>query len=843
MHLGIDFGTCYSSAALMLDDRPKAIKESNSRGYSFASSIFVSDRGDILVGQTAENARQKNPHQYRREFKRDLGTFDPYTLGNFVLLPEELIAKVLEKLKSEADKVAIARRENPLTNAILTIPATYTSNKRKLMEEAAHKAGFEQVELLAEPIAAAVYYSDFAKVKEGEIVLVYDLGGGTFDASLIQKQASGYQLLGMPRGLAHCGGIDFDRLIYQHLKSQCSPPLREQLNGKDAWLARAIVSDLCRDLKHQLSDDAEATIHIPIGLGSVESFTLTREVFEQMIAPLIAETVECSEQVVRSANLTWDKVEHLLLVGGSCRIPHVKEALERKIERPCLLVDEPELAVCFGAAIYRTPQESTVQENVVEEKISPTVIESKPQQEDAETFYKRGIEQLQKQAYSDAIAVFNRALQIQPDYAEVRYERAIARLNLGDIQGAIEDSQEAAKLFFDGDDLAGYKKALARINEINKSAVSPLPPPKPQTQNLEECYQQGLDYNKQESYQEAIASFEGALKLAPNHAGAYCYRGFAYFCLGNYQQASEDCDRALQIDSNYADAYICRGLTRFGMGNNLQATQDINKVIQLDSKHEGAYLVRSLMRASFRDHQGALADFNWLRRLAPDYNSAEHNRILAFAVQGNKSEVITYLQKTTKRFFKGFDKSQTTTQVAQNFQSVSTQKTSNIQSQSLQIYLLNRQRHFLAKGFEWHEAVTYNKFSFRGVANGKRSILLLPCEVFFMFADFTSLDIDRVRNYARQSLQYCNFQRGTGLKLKGLICYPVALVEELTPATATAIQHEPPTYDSNGINPANFTFPVIFNFKDSSLYTSEKSPIFNWAGWSSVRNIMQEMLL
>jgi hypothetical protein len=93
------------------------------------------------------------------------------------------------------------------------------------------------------------------------------------------------------------------------------------------------------------------------------------------------------------------------------------------------------------------------------------------------------------------------------------------------------------------------------------------------------------------------------------------------------------------------------------MGNNLQATQDINKVIQLDSKHGGAYLVRSLMRASFRDHQGALADFNWLRRLAPDYNSAEHNRILAFAVRGNKSEVILYLQKTTRQFFKGFDAS------------------------------------------------------------------------------------------------------------------------------------------------------------------------------------------
>ncbi|MFM6787437.1 MAG: hypothetical protein ACKPJP_12025, partial [Microcystis panniformis] len=88
MYLGIDFGTCYSSAALILDGIAKPIKEPNTKGYSFPSSIFVNEKGEILVSQVAENSRQKAPHHYRREFKRDLGSPDPYSIGNFILLPE-----------------------------------------------------------------------------------------------------------------------------------------------------------------------------------------------------------------------------------------------------------------------------------------------------------------------------------------------------------------------------------------------------------------------------------------------------------------------------------------------------------------------------------------------------------------------------------------------------------------------------------------------------------------------------------------------------------------------------------------------------------------------------------
>ncbi|MFM7794435.1 MAG: Hsp70 family protein, partial [Microcystis panniformis] len=101
-----------------------------------------------------------------------------------------------------------------------------------LMEQSAISAGFSHVKLLEEPVAAAIYYSHNAKIQQGEIILVYDLGGGTFDATLIQKQDSGYQLIGIPKGLSHCGGIDFDRQIYQQLKSQCSLELRQQIEAK-----------------------------------------------------------------------------------------------------------------------------------------------------------------------------------------------------------------------------------------------------------------------------------------------------------------------------------------------------------------------------------------------------------------------------------------------------------------------------------------------------------------------------------------------------------------------------------------------------------------------------------
>lgn len=353
MLLGIDFGTCNSSAALMLNGSLKLVKEPMKGGYSFPSSVYLTEQGEILVGIAADNNRLSDLSRYRREFKRELGTNEPVQLGDRSFLPEELVAEVLRKLKSESEKMLPPGR-GAIKNVVITVPATYQQHKRSLMQKAAQAAGFSYVKLLEEPVAAATYYAHQNLLKPGEIILVYDLGGGTFDATLIKKQGSTFQILATPMGLENCGGTDFDIEIYKNIKQCCSQALREQLEQKQPSAAKAVVSERCIDIKHQLSEAEKASIHIPI-LGQLEFYNLNRTQLNEMIAPYIDETIAVCDRLLQSAGIEWKQVSQVLLVGGSCRIPYVKQAVEQKLGHPPLLVDEPELAVCQGAAIYGTP--------------------------------------------------------------------------------------------------------------------------------------------------------------------------------------------------------------------------------------------------------------------------------------------------------------------------------------------------------------------------------------------------------------------------------------------------------------------------------------------------------
>lgn len=357
MWLGIDFGTCFSSAALMLNGTLKLVKDSRKLGFSFPTSVYITPQDEVFVGHSADYQRNREPSRFRSEFKRDLGRDIPYQLGERQLLPEDLVAEVLRKLKSEADQMVKALDQAPFTNAVITVPATYQEHKRILMQKAGFAAGFTQVELLEEPVATAIDCAQRYNIVDGEIILVYDLGGGTFDATLMQKQGTDYKFLTMPVGDAHCGGIDFDREIYKNFNHRCSPALQVLLGshqrGKEVLLASAVVADACRDLKHQLSEvyEAETSVVVP-GTGSMEYYGLNRESFNDMIEPYVQKSLLLCRQLVKDAGLRWEQLDQLLMVGGSCRIPYVKQLLERELQRPVYLVDEPELAVCQGAAIY-----------------------------------------------------------------------------------------------------------------------------------------------------------------------------------------------------------------------------------------------------------------------------------------------------------------------------------------------------------------------------------------------------------------------------------------------------------------------------------------------------------
>jgi len=627
LRLGIDFGTCYSSAALLLEGVPTPINAPLTPGYSLPSSVFITEKGEILVGQVAEHNRQKNPQSYRREFKRDLGSPDPYTLGNVFMLPEELVTEVLKKLKSEAEKVAQGRGERSLTDALITVPATYSSYKRNLMQEAGVKAGFSQIQLLEEPVAAAIYYSHHAQINDEDIILVYDLGGGTFDVTLMQKQGDKYQVLGMPKGLERCGGTDFDRLIYQKLKSSCSAELRQQLDPKNAQLARAIVSDLCRELKHQLSEQSEASIYIPMGLGNVESFELTRDAFNEMISPLIEEALDCCDQLVRSAGKNWQQVNQILLVGGSSRIPYVKEAIEKRFKISPFLVDKPELAVCLGAAICNSIPSSKPEDKLREQKaiqqafIQQAFEERETKEREAEIKVKAENERKRKEEIlHQREEKRQEAQEAEPENLSARaedyYNRGNEKYQTGDYVGAIADFDQVIR--------------LEPNNSIHYS-------------------NRGNAYYRQGEYQQAITDFDQAIRLNPNDADFYAGRGIAYSTKGEYQQAIADFDQAIHLEPNNAGFYCNRGIANLRNEYNMRAIADSDQTILLDPNNAIAYNVRGNAYCNLNEYPRAIADFDQAIRLNPYVAVFYYNRGNAYSKQGEYQQAIDDYNQALKR--------------------------------------------------------------------------------------------------------------------------------------------------------------------------------------------------
>ncbi|HTC71652.1 MAG TPA: Hsp70 family protein, partial [Solirubrobacteraceae bacterium] len=353
IRLGIDFGTSYSSAAYLRDGHPMAVKPMKGLSPSVPSIVAVSPQGELQVGHGAAHARADRSVS---EFKQYLGDDEwPLLLAGRELRPAELITRLLAFLRD-----ATPTADGPPDAAVLTVPASYGPHRRELMRRAGQAAGFADVVILEEPIAAAHYYAceGALQAKDGDLLVVYDLGGGTFDIALVQATHGSYETIGYA-GLPDCGGIDFDTCLYEDIKRRCQRS-RELLDadtdnaGHDARLValqmRLAVRQFCRDFKELLSELEEHDGMVP-NVFPPEEYRLTRGAFENMITPLIDETVDLSEGLMRDAELGWKQISAVLMVGGSCRIPYIRRRLEQ-LNPHVLQVDELDLAVAYGAAIY-----------------------------------------------------------------------------------------------------------------------------------------------------------------------------------------------------------------------------------------------------------------------------------------------------------------------------------------------------------------------------------------------------------------------------------------------------------------------------------------------------------
>jgi actin-like ATPase involved in cell morphogenesis len=343
--LGIDVGTTRTAAAVVRPGLPPEAVPLGERAVDVPSVVYVGEH-ETVVGEAAER-HTTEPERIVREFKRRLGDPTPIVAGGRSWRPEALCALTVRWV---VDRVA-AREGGPPSAVAVTHPASWGPHKRALVEGALAAEGVTAT-LLAEPQAAAVHYAAQERLHPGATVAVYDLGGGTFDAAVVRRDASGFSLLGRPEGIEHLGGIDFDEAVFEHVAEGAAAGFAG-LDEADPEVLAA-VADLrreCARAKEALSADTEVTV--PVWLpGYQGSVRLHRAEFEQEIRSSVEETVQALRRAVESAGITPEALAGVLLVGGSSRIPLVPQLVSQELGRPVVVDAEPKSAVAKGAAAF-----------------------------------------------------------------------------------------------------------------------------------------------------------------------------------------------------------------------------------------------------------------------------------------------------------------------------------------------------------------------------------------------------------------------------------------------------------------------------------------------------------
>ena len=342
--LGIDIGTTFSAAAVQRDGRVDVMALETQR---FTVPTVVASDGERLVFGSAAIARTvATPDAAAREFKRRLGDPEPIMVGGRPHLAEELVAAFARWVR---DNVA-AQCGGPPDQLAVTHPANWTAFQRQLLKGALGEADLGQVVMITEPEAAALDFASVAHLEPGQLVLVYDLGGGTFDVSLLRREAVGFETVGDPRGVERLGGIDFDEAVFQHvLRDVPAEHVRAARGDPAGRVALDQLRARCVEAKELLS--TQAAVDVPVFLpGVTTTVVVTRAAFEDMVRPMLRQTVELVRQTMERARVGPAELSDVLLVGGSSRIPMVSRLIEDDLHVPVRVDTHPKLVVARGAA-------------------------------------------------------------------------------------------------------------------------------------------------------------------------------------------------------------------------------------------------------------------------------------------------------------------------------------------------------------------------------------------------------------------------------------------------------------------------------------------------------------
>ncbi len=344
--LGIDLGTTNSCMAIMEGGQPVIIPNAEG-GRTTPSVVAFTKEGERLVGSVAKRQAITNPDRTIQSIKRKMGTGEKVTIGDKEYTPQEISAMILQKLKLDAEEYLGEK----IKKAVITVPAYFNDAQRQATKDAGTIAGLEVLRIINEPTASALAYG---LDKEGEAtVLVYDLGGGTFDVSILQLGDGVFEVKATA-GINHLGGDDFDRQIVNYLVEEFKK--KEGVDLRKDPVAMQRLRDAAENAKIELSTVQKTNINLPY-ITTTESgpkfldIDLTRSQFERLIADLVDSTLGPVKQALADAKMSADDIDHVLLVGGSTRVPLVEETVRKVLKKEPDKGINPDECVALGAAI------------------------------------------------------------------------------------------------------------------------------------------------------------------------------------------------------------------------------------------------------------------------------------------------------------------------------------------------------------------------------------------------------------------------------------------------------------------------------------------------------------
>ncbi|MBR6410458.1 MAG: molecular chaperone DnaK [Clostridia bacterium] len=365
--IGIDLGTTNSCVAVYEGNEPIVIP--NPEGSRTTPSVvaFPKNSKERLVGQSAKRQAITNPDRTFISIKREMGSAYKKTIDDHAYTPQEISAMILQKLKSDAE----AYLGQTITEAVITVPAYFTDAQRQATKDAGKIAGLDVKRIINEPTAAALAYG--VDKEDNQKILVFDLGGGTFDVSLLEIDSGVFEVLATA-GNNHLGGDDFDKKIIDWMADKFQKENGIDLRKDKMTLQR--LKEAAEKAKIELSGMTQTDINLPYITATAAGplhfeAVLTRAEFDRMTADLVEATMVPTRQVLKDAGLNVSEIDKILLVGGSSRIPAVQDAVRKFLGKDPFKGINPDECVAIGAAIQAGVLGGDVNNSIVLVDVTP----------------------------------------------------------------------------------------------------------------------------------------------------------------------------------------------------------------------------------------------------------------------------------------------------------------------------------------------------------------------------------------------------------------------------------------------------------------------------------------